>query len=79
MISGEAKERLAFGRGNAKLEGHIATFSMPAGWTCPMAFDCLARADKATGKITDGPDATFRCFAASAEALRAEGHKGYSS
>ena len=71
MLSGEAKtilDRLAFGRGNAKLDGHIATFSLPAGWTCPMALDCLARADKATGKITDGPDATFRCFAGSAEA-----------
>jgi hypothetical protein len=70
MISGEAKtilERLAFGRGNAKLDGHIATFSMPAGWTCPMAFDCKATADRATGKITDGPHATIRCFSASAE------------
>ena len=61
-------ERLAFGRGNAKLDGHIATFSMPAGRTCPMALDCKATADRETGKITDGPDATFRCFAASAEA-----------
>lgn len=71
MISGEAKtilDRLAFGRGNAKLSGHIATFSMPAGWTCPKAFDCLAKADRATGKIADGPDATFRCFAGSNEA-----------
>ena len=59
---------LAFGKGNAKLDGHIATFSLPAGWTCPMAFDCKATADRATGKLTDGPNATFRCFAGQAEA-----------
>ena len=71
MISGEANtilNRLTFGRGNAKLDGHIATFSIPAGWTCPMAYDCKATADRLTGRLTDGPHATFRCFAAGAEA-----------
>jgi hypothetical protein len=65
MITGH---NLTFGKGNAKLAGHIATFSLPAGWTCPMAFDCLARANKETGRIIDGPHATFRCFSASTEA-----------
>ncbi len=60
--------RLVFGKGNAKLEGHVRTFSLPAGYTCPFAQDCLSRANRKTGKITDGPDTEFRCFAASDEA-----------
>ena len=60
---------LTFGKGNAKLGKHVATFSLPAGWTCPAAKDCMARANRETGKITDGPDTVFRCFAASAEAV----------
>lgn len=61
---------LSFGKGNAKLDGEatpIYTFSLPAGWACPGAKDCLAKAARETGKITDGPDTTFRCFAASME------------
>src|SRR4029077_12086494 len=59
---------LKFGKGNAKLDKQIATFSLPAGYTCPGASACLARANRITGKVTDGPLAQFRCFAASAEA-----------
>lgn len=59
---------LKFGKGNAKLDEAIATFSLPAGYTCPGAQACLARADRSTGKVTDGPLSQFRCFAASAEA-----------
>lgn len=59
--------RLKFGRGNGKLSMDTATFSLPAGWTCPGAQDCLARLDRKTGKLTDGPKARFRCFAASME------------
>jgi hypothetical protein len=58
---------LKFGKGNAKLDKTIATFSLPAGWSCPGAAQCLARADRNTGKITDGPLSQFRCFAATAE------------
>ena len=60
---------LSFGKGNAKLAKDIVTFSLPAGWTCPGASACLARADRATGKLTDGATQAFRCFAASAEAM----------
>jgi len=67
--------KLKFGNPNAKLKKLIAklgltlkTFTLPAGWTCPGAKDCLSRADKVTGKIKDGPDTEFRCFAASSEA-----------
>ena len=66
---------LRFGNPNSKLKKLIKklgltlkTFTLPAGWSCPAAKDCLSRADKVTGKIKDGPDTEFRCFAASAEA-----------
>ncbi|PYX53893.1 MAG: hypothetical protein DMG76_23620 [Acidobacteria bacterium] len=59
---------LKFGRGNAKLAKEIYTFSLPAGWTCPGAHACLARADRFSGKLTDGAEQSFRCFAASEEA-----------
>lgn len=59
---------LKFGKGNAKLGKQISTFSLPAGWTCPGAAQCLARANRETGKIQDGQAQQFRCFAASAEA-----------
>ncbi len=67
---------LKFGNPNSKLKKltkklglTLKTFTLPAGWTCPGAKDCLSRADKNTGKVTDGKDTEFRCFMASAEAL----------
>lgn len=63
--------RLKFGvTGNAKLPPHIATFSLPTGFTCPGALACLAKADRKTGRIEDGPQQVFRCFAASMESAR---------
>jgi hypothetical protein len=61
--------KLKFGLGNAKLSANIHTFSIPSGWTCPLAHHCLSKANRLTGKITDGPHTQFRCFAASQEAL----------
>lgn len=61
--------KLKFGKGNAKLNETIATFSLPSGWTCPCANVCLSKADRITGKITDGPENQFRCFSASQEAV----------
>ena len=46
----------------------IYSFSLPSGYTCPFAVDCLSKADRVTGKITDGRDTLFRCFSASDEA-----------
>jgi hypothetical protein len=46
----------------------IYSFSLPSGHTCPFALDCLSKADRVTGKITDGKNTKFRCFAASDEA-----------
>jgi hypothetical protein len=58
---------LKFRAGNAKLDSSIYTFSLPSGYTCPGALDCLARADVQTGKIKDGPHQKFRCFSATDE------------
>jgi hypothetical protein len=44
------------------------TFSLPAGHTCPFANDCLGKAHRVTGTITDGSSQEFRCFAATQEA-----------
>lgn len=53
--------------GNAKLSKEIVTFSLPSGYSCPGASECLAKADKNTGKIIDGPNQKFRCFSAVSE------------
>jgi hypothetical protein len=53
--------------GNAKLSKEIVTFSLPSGYSCPGAKDCLAKADMETGKIIDGPHQKFRCFSAVSE------------
>lgn len=58
---------LTFGKGNAKLDTSIATFSIPAGHACPGALECMAKANRLTGKLVDGPESQFRCFSASAE------------
>jgi hypothetical protein len=49
----------------------VYSLSLPSGWTCPFAKDCLAKADRQTGRITDGIEAHFRCFAATMEAWNA--------
>jgi len=74
---------LQFSRENAKLQNiqdwaameeywgrqvKIRGFSLPAGYTCPAAKLCLSKADRVTGKITDGKHNEFRCFMASIEA-----------
>ena len=66
--------RLSFSRnGNAKLKKkkgqRTATFSLPAGFTCPAAFQCQTFANRETGKITGGANAIIRCYAATAENL----------
>lgn len=60
---------LVFGDGNAKLDGNIKTLSLPSGFTCPGAGACLSKANRETGRITDGPNCQFRCFSASQECL----------
>src|SRR3954470_20489725 len=64
----DRKNRLIFGKGNAKLDDAIFTFSLPAGHCCPFARACKSQADREAGRITDGPHTEFRCFAATGEA-----------
>lgn len=59
---------LKFSVGNSKLDKDIAIFSLPAGWSCPFANECFSKANRETGKITDGKQCRFRCYAASEEA-----------
>lgn len=73
---------LKFGIGNAKLGRGIHTFSLPSGWSCPGARECMARADRETGKVSDGKEAHYRCYAVSMESrfrgLRALAHHNFS-
>jgi len=56
--------------GNAKLRKNTIHLSIPAGWTCkPWATECYAHASPATGKITDGENQSFRCYAATMESI----------
>lgn len=43
-------------------------FSLPTGHTCPGAQACLCKAARDSGKLTDGSNASFRCYAATQEA-----------
>ena len=54
---------------------NIYSFSLPSGYTCPFAEDCLSKADRVTGKITDGKQTKFRCFSASDEARSPQARK----
>ena len=55
---------------NARLRKNTIHLSIPAGWTCkPWAKECYAHASPLNGKITDGKDQTYRCYAASMEAI----------
>ena len=69
---------LKFSSENAKLKeisnwiGYkpkVYSFSLPSGYTCPSALDCLSKADRITGKITDGKDTKYRCFSATTESM----------
>lgn len=67
---------LIFGRGNAKLSPTVGTFSLPAGHSCPGALECLCKADRDSGAITDGKNMKFRCYAASSECAFTSVRKG---
>lgn len=68
---------MKFSSGNSKMnmlakhlgfsKNQVVAFDLPAGFTCPAANLCLAYANRQTGKITDGKDAQFRCYASSTE------------
>jgi hypothetical protein len=66
-VKKEERKPLRFGQGNAKLSSAVTTFSLPAGHFCPFANECRSKANRQTGRIKDGPNTTFRCYAASEE------------
>jgi hypothetical protein len=52
----------------------IASWSLPAGYSCPEALECLAKVivtPEGKAKLIDGEDALFRCFEATMEARHA--------
>lgn len=60
---------LDFGFGNRKLPSDIATFSIPSGFSCPGALECLCKANRETGKLEDGENSRLRCFSATQECV----------
>lgn len=58
---------LKFSFGNMKLTRGEVIFDLPAGHTCPFADKCFTQSHRITGKLTDGPNQEFRCYAASME------------
>ena len=64
-FSGNNRKMLKLSKATGK---KVYAFDLPAGWSCPAAKACLSKADRTTGKITDGKDIKFRCYAASLEA-----------
>lgn len=80
-------ELLKFSKGNRKLNDlarflnvpktHVQGFDLPAGWTCPMANLCLSKANRKTGKITDGENCKIRCYASSIESVFTNARKAH--
>lgn len=66
---------LKFGLGNSKLSDTIATFSIPSGFSCPGALECLAKVPRDGGHIVDGPKQRMRCFSAVTELARPTARK----
>ena len=58
---------IKFTKGNSYLPKGTWTFNLPSGWSCPHAKECLAFADRETGKIMDGNQQEFRCYSATTE------------
>ena len=63
---------ITWSKGNIKLPDRVIHMSLPSGYTCPTALKCLCKANKNTGKITDGVSQEYRCYSAMQEAR----HKG---
>lgn len=57
-----------FTRGNRYLfDPCVWCWNLPSGYTCPGARECLAYADRETGKVKPGQHARFRCYSAVTE------------
>ena len=69
-----------FTRGNSYLFSRdIWTWNLPSGYTCPGARECLAFADRATGKITVGKHSKFKCYSAVTERFPAVRDKSWTN
>ena len=55
----------------------VFTWNLPSGFTCPGAMQCLAYADRKTGKIKNGNDQTFKCYSATTERYPAVRNKAW--
>lgn len=65
-----------FSKANSKLRKlekrtgkRVFSLDLLSGYTCPFAKNCLAFARGKDGRIEDGPNTEFRCYAASAEQM----------
>jgi len=68
---------LKFSYGNSKIKllakylefanKAVASFDLPAGYTCPASLLCQSYANRETGIVTDGASLQFRCYAVSSE------------
>jgi Gene product 88 len=65
------EKKLKFTKGNAKLGKEIHVFSLPAGWSCPGAKECVSKVFTTGTKlrVEDGKNTKFRCFAATQEVM----------
>lgn len=57
----------------------VYTWNLPSGYTCPGALECLAYADRQTGRIRNGTDQKFRCYSASGERYPAVRDKAWAN
>jgi hypothetical protein len=84
---GQNKKILKFSIGNTKIlelaqshglkSNEVTSFDLPAGWTCPAADKCQSFSNRENGKITDGDNCKFRCYAASMEARYSAARKAH--
>lgn len=80
-------KNLTFSVGNTKIlalaqalglkSNQVTSFDLPAGHTCPAADICQSFANRENGKITDGENCKFRCYAASMEARYPSSRKAH--
>lgn len=78
---------LTFSVGNRKIlelalthglnKNQAVAFDLPAGYTCPCADTCKSFSDRESGRITDGDNCKFRCYAASIESAFTASRKAH--
>lgn len=63
-----AETRPAFTKANSYIQDRgVFAWSLPSGWSCPYALECLTKADRETGKLSHGEQQTYRCYSAVTE------------